>query len=110
MKRRTTLTELRNGLATAMDGLAESRELATQAVRNLEEAEAAFQTADCRHHDRLLWAAHSAAALPGLKESRAALVDARGKLQKRREDSAMVRGAVADGERLVALSPCLDAP
>jgi hypothetical protein len=102
VERRTTLTELRDALGAAKDGLDASHELAAQAARNLEAAEAAFQTADRRHRDRLLWAAHSRAALPGLAESREALADARGELEERRKTSAVVRGLVAEGAGLVA--------
>jgi hypothetical protein len=101
MGRRTTLQELRDALGTAKAGLEESRELAEQATRNLEEAEKAFKIANTRHRDRRLWAAHSRAALPGLQASRAALVEARGELGKRRKVSATARELVADGAALV---------
>jgi hypothetical protein len=97
----TTLQELRSGLATAKEGLAESHELAAQVAPRLAQAEATFQTADRRHHERLLWASHSRAALPGLAESRKALAEARGELARQREASTLARSVVAEGEWLV---------
>jgi hypothetical protein len=103
VEQRTTLTELRDALGAAKEGLDQSRELAEQAERNLENARAAFEIADRLHHDRLLWAAHSRTALPGLKKSRAALADSRGELERRRKPSALACGLVAEGEGLVAM-------
>jgi hypothetical protein len=77
---------------------------AGKTARNLSQAEAAFQTADRRHYDRLLWASHSRAALPALAESRAALAAARSDLERQRKvasfaDEVGERARVEEKER-----------
>jgi hypothetical protein len=101
MQRRTTLQELRGALDSARAKRSEILESAEGTERALREAETTFETADRRHRDKLLWSAHSTAALPGLEESRTALSDARAELERRRKAYALLIELLEDIERLI---------
>jgi hypothetical protein len=101
MERKTTLLELRGALDSAQAKRSEILESAEGTDRALREAEAAFETANTRHNDKLLWSAHSPAALPGLAESQSALSDARAELERRRKAYVLLIELLEDIERLI---------